>query len=64
MIERFWAHISNLALIMSKSNFIDGICLNTEHDGLLNLPEERLIKLIKKEPMSNVYHVEHTPFAR
>lgn len=49
---------------MSKSNFVDGICLNTEHDGLLSVPEERLEKLIKKEPISNVYHVEHTPFAR
>jgi hypothetical protein len=50
--------------MMSKSNFVDGICLNTEHDGLLSVPEERLVKVIKKEPISNVYHVEHTPFAR
>jgi hypothetical protein len=49
---------------MSTPNFVDGICLSSDHDGLLSVPEERLVKLIKKEPISNIYHVEHTPFAR
>lgn len=56
--------ISNLALKMSKPIFVDGICVNSDHEGLLSVPEERLVTLIKKEPISNVYHVEHTPFAR
>lgn len=56
--------ISNLALKMSKPNFVDGICLNSDHEGVLCVSEEHLVTLIKKEPISNVYHVEHTPFAR
>lgn len=56
--------ISNLALKMSKDDFLDGICLNSDHEGLLRVSEEHLVTLIKKEPISNVYHVEHTPFAR
>jgi len=56
--------ISNLALKMSKPDFVDGICLNSDHEGLLRVPEEHLVTLIKKEPISIVYHVEHTPFAR
>lgn len=49
---------------MSKLNFIDGISLNAEHNGLLSVKEDRLSKLIRKDPISSVYHVEHTPFAR
>ncbi|XP_047112532.1 calcium/calmodulin-dependent protein kinase cmkB-like [Schistocerca piceifrons] len=49
---------------MSKPNFVDGICLNSDHIGLLSVVEDRLDKLIKKEPITNVYNVEHTPFAR
>jgi len=56
--------ISNLALKMSKPDFVDGICLDSDHEGLLRVPEEHLVTLIKKEPITNVYHVEHTPFAR
>lgn len=49
---------------MSKPNFVDGICLNSDHIGLLSVVEDRLDNLIKKEPITNVYDVEHTPFAR
>lgn len=45
-------------------NFVEGVCLNSGHDGLLSVAEDRLVKLIKTEPITNVYHVEHTPFAR
>lgn len=33
-------------------------------DGLLNITEERLRMLIRKESIYDVYHVEQTPFAR
>jgi hypothetical protein len=49
---------------MSKLNFGHGLCLNNEQEGLLSLVEDQLESLIKKEPISSVYHVEHTPFAR
>lgn len=49
---------------MSNPNFVDGVCLNSVHEGLLSVADDRLDKLIKKDPITNVYHVEHTPFAR
>lgn len=33
-------------------------------DGLLNVTEERLRLLIRKDSIYDVYHVEQTPFAR
>lgn len=33
-------------------------------DGFLELSEDRVKTLVKSEPISDVYHVEQTPFAR
>ncbi|CAH1645854.1 unnamed protein product [Spodoptera littoralis] len=43
---------------LSKADF------KTASDGLLELPEERLRSLMRTEPITSVYHVEQTPFAR
>lgn len=44
------------------------LCGKTEvkiaSDGLLEMSEERLRSIMRKEPISTVYHVEQTPFAR
>ncbi|XP_059476960.1 serine/threonine-protein kinase 17A-like [Neocloeon triangulifer] len=47
---------------MSKLNH--ELCLNPKHEGLLSVKEEFIETLIKKEPITSVYNVEHTPFAR
>ncbi|XP_054288240.1 death-associated protein kinase related-like [Macrosteles quadrilineatus] len=49
---------------MSKSAFRDGIGLNEKQNGLLKVSEDVLSTIIKNEPISNVYDVEDTPFAR
>ncbi|XP_026329821.1 serine/threonine-protein kinase 17A isoform X2 [Hyposmocoma kahamanoa] len=36
----------------------------TASDGLLELSEERLRSIMRSEPITDVYHVEQTPFAR
>lgn len=33
-------------------------------DGLLNITEDRIRLLIRKESIYDMYHVEQTPFAR
>lgn len=38
--------------------------LKTASDGLLELSEERLRSIMRSEPITDVYHVEQTPFAR
>ncbi|RVE43226.1 hypothetical protein evm_012106 [Chilo suppressalis] len=43
---------------LSKADF------KTASDGLLELPEERLRSIMRTEPITDVYHVEQTPFAR
>lgn len=43
---------------LSKADF------KTASDGLLELPEERLHNIMRTEPITDVYHVEQTPFAR
>ncbi|KPJ19077.1 hypothetical protein RR48_12588 [Papilio machaon] len=43
---------------LSKSDF------KTASDGLLELSEERLRSIMRTEPITDVYHVEQTPFAR
>lgn len=43
---------------LSKSDF------KTASDGLLELSEERLRSIMRSEPITDVYHVEQTPFAR
>ncbi|XP_047527648.1 serine/threonine-protein kinase 17A isoform X2 [Vanessa atalanta] len=42
----------------TKSDF------KTASDGLLELSEERLRSIMRTEPITDVYHVEQTPFAR
>lgn len=37
---------------------------NKTNSGLLFIDEETLKSLIKYEPITDVYDVEHTPFAR
>lgn len=49
---------------MSAKEFCDGIELNMVHKGLLNINNDLLNQIIKSEPITNVYDVEHTPFAR
>uniref|UniRef100_A0A1B6E1A3 non-specific serine/threonine protein kinase n=2 Tax=Clastoptera arizonana TaxID=38151 RepID=A0A1B6E1A3_9HEMI len=49
---------------MSKSHLIEGVTLNKTQNGLLALDKVVLSTLIKQEPITNVYDVEHTPFAR
>ncbi|CAH2086081.1 unnamed protein product [Euphydryas editha] len=43
---------------LTKSDF------KTASDGLLELSEERLRSIMRTEPITDVYHVEQTPFAR
>ncbi|XP_053626136.1 serine/threonine-protein kinase 17A [Plodia interpunctella] len=43
---------------LSKADF------KTASDGLLELPEEKLRSIMRSEPITDVYHVEQTPFAR
>lgn len=43
---------------LSKADF------KTASDGLLELSEERLRSIMRSEPITDVYHVEQTPFAR
>ncbi|XP_072943664.1 serine/threonine-protein kinase 17A isoform X2 [Epargyreus clarus] len=43
---------------LSKADF------KTASDGLLELAEERLRNIMRTEPITDVYHVEQTPFAR
>lgn len=38
--------------------------IKTASDGLLELPEDRLRSVMRSEPITSVYHVEQTPFAR
>lgn len=40
------------------------VCPSETHVGLLSLSPECIQKLLKKEPISEVYNVEQTPFAR
>lgn len=49
---------------MSKTTFGEGISLHPTQNGLLCVHEDMLSTLIKNEPITNVYDVEHTPFAR
>ncbi|KAK7867026.1 hypothetical protein R5R35_005669 [Gryllus longicercus] len=49
---------------MSKFNLPSGIILSCDQNGLLTVAEEHLENLMKKDPLSNIYIVEHTPFAR
>uniref|UniRef100_A0A0A9VZT3 non-specific serine/threonine protein kinase n=1 Tax=Lygus hesperus TaxID=30085 RepID=A0A0A9VZT3_LYGHE len=37
---------------------------SAQNNGLLSVDEETLESIIKNEPITNVYDVEHTPFAR
>lgn len=43
---------------LSKGDF------KTGSDGLLELSEEKLRSIMRSEPITDVYHVEQTPFAR
>jgi len=43
---------------------IQGIAVSKAQNGLLALEDELHTLLIKNEPITNVYDVEHTPFAR
>ncbi|XP_013195989.2 death-associated protein kinase related [Amyelois transitella] len=43
---------------LSKADF------KTGSDGLLELPEEKIRSIMRSEPITDVYHVEQTPFAR
>ncbi|XP_047988031.1 death-associated protein kinase related isoform X2 [Leguminivora glycinivorella] len=38
--------------------------IKTASDGLLELSEEKLRSIMRTEPITDVYHVEQTPFAR
>lgn len=49
---------------MSKVFFEDGIEVNENQNGLLKVSEDLLASIIKNEPITNVYDVEDTPFAR
>lgn len=49
---------------MSKLFFEDGIAINENQKGLLKVSEDVLTSIIKNEPITNVYDVEDTPFAR
>lgn len=51
-------------LKMSVLNGFSKADFKTASDGLLELPEERLRSIMRSEPMTSVYHVEQTPFAR
>ncbi|CAK1545110.1 unnamed protein product [Leptosia nina] len=43
---------------LSKADF------KTASDGLLELNEEKLRSIMRSEPITDIYHVEQTPFAR
>lgn len=49
---------------MLKTMFRDGIEPNEKQSGLLKVSEDVLSNIIKNEPITNVYEVEDTPFAR
>lgn len=53
-------HVENMSVLsgLSKADF------KTASDGLLELSEERLRSIMRSEPITDVYHVEQTPFAR
>lgn len=42
----------------------NGIAQNKTQNGLLCFDEESFNGIIKTEPITDVYDVEHTPFAR
>jgi len=41
-----------------------GVNFNASEKGLLTVDEERLQTIINPKPISEVYNVEQTPFAR
>lgn len=53
-------HVEKMSVLsgLSTSDF------KTASDGLLELSEERLRSIMRSEPITDVYHVEQTPFAR
>lgn len=49
---------------MGEKGFCEGIELNLIQKGLLNIGNDLINTIIKSEPITNLYDVEHTPFAR
>lgn len=49
---------------MSTVVLSEGIEINEKQKGLLKVNEDLLASIIKNEPITNVYDVEDTPFAR
>ncbi|XP_049867486.1 serine/threonine-protein kinase 17A [Pectinophora gossypiella] len=49
---------------MSVLSGLNKADFKTASDGLLELSEERLRSIMRSEPITDVYHVEQTPFAR
>lgn len=49
---------------MSSVSVFDGIKLHTTQKGLLEIKNELLETIVKHEPITTTYDVEHTPFAR
>lgn len=57
----------SLVVFTFKMSVLSGFSkadIKTASDGLLELPEERLRSIMRPEPITSVYHVEQTPFAR
>ncbi|CAH2073269.1 unnamed protein product, partial [Iphiclides podalirius] len=48
---------------MSVLSGLNKADFKTASDGLLELSEERLRSIMRSEPITDVYHVEQTPFA-
>lgn len=53
-------HVEKMSVLsgLSKADF------QTASDGLLELFEDQLRSIMRSEPITDVYHVEQTPFAR
>lgn len=49
---------------MSNLVFKDGITISENQKGFLKVSDDVLANVIKNEPITNVYNVEDTPFAR
>lgn len=56
--------VSRRHVKMSVISGLNKADFKTASDGLLELSDERLRSIMRTEPISNVYHVEQTPFAR
>lgn len=61
---RFGSVVSRLHVKMSVLSGLSKADFKTASDGLLELAEERLRNIMRTEPITDVYHVEQTPFAR